>query len=119
MKAKVKNANIIVEVEKTSTGSYSCKELNIVFRKQDLDFNISAPEKVVLEGWVCRDEDGTLNFFFHCDRPKKQGKDDYWSCTFGDCYTLPESDFPSITWESDPRKARIEITLIDEKGDQQ
>ncbi len=70
-----------------------------------------APEKKVVEGWVARDKDGMI--FLHKIRPQRV----LFAEGFPpeeDFYELPKDSFPSITWESEPRKARIEITLVDD-----
>lgn len=113
MKAKIRNTDIIVEVEKTSKDSYYCKEKNIVFRKCNLDFNLA--EKAVIEGWVARDKDGELELYSH--KPKRK-EDRVWWPIHGNGWDIEINPtlFPSLTWESEPRKAKIEITLLDEEN---
>jgi len=77
--------------------------------------------KVTINGWVTRSKNGTIITF--SDSPE---------CKRGHCvwYYKEESEvvdltqtglfdndlFPSVTWESEPQKVKIEITLIGEKG---
>lgn len=81
--------------------------------------NESAPKKAVIEGWVCRDADGSLNLFTNNDKPEVINGDNYWSIGYGDVSELPEESFPSVTWDNSPRKVRIEITLLDGKEEEE
>lgn len=70
------------------------------------------PKKVVIESWVVREKNGELVL----NKIKPYKEDGVWiTSPLSVFYELPKESFPSITWESEPRKARIEITLIDEK----
>ncbi len=72
---------------------------------------VPAPEKAVIEGWVARDKDGMI--FLHKIRPQRVLFAEGFSPE-EDFYELPKDSFPSVTWESEPAKVRIEITQIDE-----
>ncbi len=128
MKARVKATGRIIEVEKAMIGYAECASANIdgfpaqnFYAEDELDFNISTPEKAVIEGWIARDR---LNngLFLHDEKPYRafsgyqtDGKFDEWRSETCPPYPINSEAFSSITWESEPRKARIEITLIDEK----
>ncbi len=88
--------------------------------ESDLDIN-TAPEKTVIEGWVARDKrwdkDNYLSDLYLCPKIpiRDESLEEWVSC--GDFMLLPHEFFPSITWESEPQCAKIEIILIDEKGE--
>ncbi len=112
-KAKVKATGEIVEVECKFGGIYSANN-GKRYWGVDLDFNISTPEKAVIEGYVARDRNGDLSLYR--TYPERQENFGYWRDGDGES-KLPQESFPSITWESEPQRVKIEITLIDEKGE--
>lgn len=62
----------------------------------------------VIQGWIVRDKDGTLNLFYGSDKPIKRGQDEYWSVVAGAVFEyLPIEMFPDLTWESDPLPVEI------------
>ncbi len=82
------------------------------------DTAVSAPEKAVIEGWVARDKDVSHGCDLHLFTKVKPERRELMSDWVGGLsrIVLDSSLFPSITWESEPQRVRIEITLIDEKG---
>lgn len=80
--------------------------------KAGANFALGKQEKdadTVIQGWLVRDKDGTLNLFYGSDKPIKRGQDEYWSVVAGAVFEyLPREMFPDLTWESDP----IEVELI-------
>ncbi len=112
MLAKVKATGEIIEVYEhynDYNGETSFIELHGEYQAEELDCNIPAPEKAVIEGWVARDRNGDLSLYR--TYPERQEKLGYWRDGDGES-ELPKGSFPSITWESEPCKARIEIILI-------
>lgn len=72
-------------------------------------------ETAVLEGYVARDANGDLNLFRHkpgrVDNIAIQG----WLSAAGSLLLLlDEKSFPSVTWESEPKKVRITLESIEE-----
>ncbi len=120
MKAKVKKTEEIIDVEQITealfrdTARHGIDER--IYNESELEF--SAPEKTTIEGWVARDSDGSIEI--HQKKPTKTKF--YWESPknrpIGESMILPKDSFPDISWnEDEPRKARIEITLIDKKGE--
>lgn len=65
----------------------------------------------VMQGWVARDEDGSLTLFYGSDKPSKKDNDDYWSAVFGNTLEyLPQEMFPDIKWE-DAEPTKVEIII--------
>ncbi len=127
MKAKVKTTGEIIEVEYFGNGAFGRIDGPVaIYTRRLLDFNISAPEKAVIEGWICRDKNNNTDVLarrgsklYLCqNKPKRIASLGEYD-KGGDFYRIPEEYFPTIAFESEPRKARLEITLIDEKGGRQ
>lgn len=69
-------------------------------------------EDTVIQGWLVRDKDGTLNLFYGSDKPIKRGQDEYWSVVAGAVFEyLPREMFPDLIWESDPIEVEIQIKI--------
>lgn len=68
-------------------------------------------ESAVIEGWGARDRNGDLSLYR--TYPERQENLGYWRDGDGES-ELPKVSFPSITWDSKPRKVKIEITLFNE-----
>lgn len=80
--------------------------------KANLDF-LPEKETAVLEGWVARDNDGFISLFSYC--PDRVIKDDlgFWGREDGlQEIDLPKDSFPSMTWQSEPKKVKITIEEI-------
>lgn len=78
--------------------------------KQEIKQETDAKDTVI-QGWVCRDEDGSLTLFYGSDKPSKKDNDDYWSAVFGNTLEyLPQEMFPDVTW-NDPEPTRVEIII--------
>lgn len=75
-------------------------------------------ETAALEGWVARNKSNRLQFYPYL--PRRANRTDEWVI---DCVTpspvsfkklgLSDSLFPSVTWESEPKKVRITLEAID------
>lgn len=123
MKAKIKaTGEIITLVNRTRAneqgilgGFYWVDEQGTKYPASDLDFDIEEaeqPEKQTaeLEGWICRDFDDWLWLFTDEETPKRESF--RWG---GDnCMELPKWLFPSVTWQSEPKRVRITIEEIKE-----
>lgn len=73
-------------------------------------------EDTVIQGWVARDEDGTLTLFYGSDKPSKKDNDDYWSAVFGNTLEyLPQEMFPDVKWE-DVEPTQIELIIKRKKN---
>lgn len=59
----------------------------------------------MIQGWVARDESGSLNVFD--EEPIRDEELEMWSDGL-DHFGLPYSSFPDLTWDSDP----IEVEII-------
>lgn len=71
-------------------------------------------QEIVLSGWVARNKDGLVKLF---NKEPKQTLGCIWAVYPGDHgfpLRLPDDSFPSVTWQSEPKKVRIELTPIDE-----
>lgn len=72
---------------------------------------ISEKETAVLEGWVARDVDGALQLWE--SKPQRNNiTNDEWGMANG-IMLLPTSLFPSVTWQSEPKRVRITIEEIE------
>lgn len=70
----------------------------------------------VIQGWVARDEDGSLTLFYGSDKPSKKDNDDYWSAVFGNTLEyLPQEMFPDIKWE-DAEPTKVELIIKRKKN---
>lgn len=112
MKARRKSDGKIIEVKEWRGASdviYSSPDMNQFYQASELDFNIDA-EDTVIQGWVCRDQDGNLALFVG-SKPYKQEGMDYWSVPHGrslEYLNLNPALFPDLTWSDDP----IEVEII-------
>ncbi len=122
MKAKLKTTGEIIEVEDFGNGAYGRIDGPVViYKKSLLDFNISAPEKAVIEGWIAIDEAFSGQAYLHIEKPHDESVEfcdtgEYeieWKSN-GKCYLLDRNLFPDMTPEDAPKRVKIEITLIDE-----
>ncbi len=81
--------------------------------KAGANFALGKQEKdadTVIQGWLVRDKDGTLNLFYGSDKPIKRGQDEYWSVVAGAVFEyLPIEMFPDLTWDDDPQEVKIII----------
>lgn len=76
----------------------------LFFGKQEKDAD------TVIQGWLVRDKDGTLNLFYGSDKPIKRGQDEYWSVVAGAVFEyLPIEMFPDLTWDSEPEEVELII----------
>lgn len=76
---------------------------------------IPEKEAAVMEGWVARDNGGFISLFSH--RPDRVIKEDlgFWGREDGSNeIDLPRYSFPSVTWQSEPKKVRLIIEEIEE-----
>lgn len=115
MKARRESDSEIIEVEaavynlKNGKPYHKCLSDGHHYPASDLDFKLDAD--TVIQGWVARDEDGTLTLFYGSDKPSKKDNDDYWSAVFGNTLEyLPQEMFPDVTW-NDPEPTRVEIII--------
>lgn len=73
-------------------------------------------QETVIQGWVARDEDGSLTLFYGSDKPSKKDNDDYWSAVFGNTLEyLPQEMFPDVKWE-DVEPTQIELIIKRKKN---
>lgn len=119
MKARIKATGEIVSVRPT----YSMKDRNDntiyytdgnfgEWTASDLDF-LPEKETAVLEGWLCRDNDSLNAQVLIGDKPIRMELG-FWENETCDCITLPTDSFPSVTWQSKPKRVRIKIEEIEE-----
>lgn len=73
----------------------------------------SSPKKetAVIEGWVARDQSGYL--VLHYKKPHRTYGNTKWYSAQSQ-KSLPRDSFPSVTWQSEPKKVRITLEIIDE-----
>lgn len=80
----------------------------------DRAYALSKQEKdadTVIQGWVARDQSGY--HVLHYKKPHRTYGNTRWYSAQSQ-KSLPRDSFPSVTWQSEPKKVRIELTLIDE-----
>ena len=117
MKAKIKATGELIEVTETAYqdlgGRYfDCPKHKCYFREDMIDF-LPEKETAVLEGWAARDANGELNIFYH--KPERVNDLSVQGWLSIDGYLpLDRSLFPSVTWQSEPKRVRIKIEEIDE-----
>ncbi len=85
------------------------------YYQSELNFNVPATETAVIEGWVARDSeefDGALHLF---GAQPERVAESFWGI-YGNSHAteLPHDCFPTVTWESGPKRVKIEVSLIDE-----
>ena len=122
MKARVKSTGEIIKVETIQPAIYrDIKTSGIderIYYHSELEFLSDTPEKVILEGWVARDEEFDEDFFssdifLYKKKPIRNKNLGAWESGLWD-FIIPHESFPSVTWESEPQKVRITITPIEE-----
>lgn len=127
MKAKVKATGRIIEVKewRGSDVVYSTPDMNMFYSADELEILFDKSEEAVLEGWVCRNgcediKDSILHLYLKGepfpdnDIPERVGMDclQMWKGANG--LHLPSELFPEVNWQSEPKKVKITITLIEE-----
>ena len=124
MKARVISTNEIIDVEKREdrVGNivyvYYCTQSGESFQDYELEFLSDTPEKVTLEGWVARDEEFDEDFFptdifLYKKKPIRNKNLGTWESGLYD-FAIPHDSFPSVTWETEPKRVKLTITLIEE-----
>lgn len=120
MKAKVKATGEIIEVERVIDAYGDDRYIHntevsggAFYQASDLDF-LPEKETAELEGWVARDQSGAICFYDE-EPERSTGSINNW-CTEHPLkyYRLPDDSFPSVTWQSEPKKVRIKIEEIEE-----
>lgn len=65
-------------------------------------------KEMTINGWIVRDADGSL---WICNsKPERVKKAVNWKC-YNEMIALFEELFPDITWESEPKEAKITIKI--------
>lgn len=117
MKAIRKSDGQVIEVKEWRGSSdviYSTLDMNEFYQASDLDFNLPE-EKVseVIEGWMARTQNGKLGI---CRVKPERRCGDWWldiSPVDHAMYVLPSDLFPSLTWESEPLRVKLQITPME------
>lgn len=72
---------------------------------------------VTVTGWLCRDKRHN-SLLLHSDEPYRigsgynvDGKEDVWESDEASFFTLDSDLFPEITWESEPVKVKLTISV--------
>lgn len=97
---------------------YSTLDMNEFYQESDLDF-LPEKETAVLEGWLCRDIYKQLWLFDCKEKPyrvslvSEENPPTTWGPTLSK-RPLPSPLFPSVTWQSEPKRVRITIEEIEE-----
>lgn len=123
VKAKRKADGEIIDVSsveytnvETNVKSRYCSKDGKMYPLSDLDF-LPEKETAVLEGFVARDEEGYISLF--PDKPERDMYDcndityGFWDEANGHHIELPTDSFPSVTWQSEPKRVRIKIEEIE------
>lgn len=71
------------------------------------------PKKEIIEGWIARDKSGPrdLGLRLYTVMPKRMENTNRWNGMGERSVLIDYRLFTNITWESEPYKAKIEITL--------
>lgn len=110
MRAIRKSDGKQIEVTRAFGGYYESD--GELYSKADLDF-LTEKETAVLEVFVARDEDGFISLY-----QNKPTRDEYdcrkfWHDDNSESHIeLPTDSFPSVTWQSEPKKVKIKIEEI-------
>lgn len=108
MLAKRKSDGKQIEVTRAFGGYYESD--GELYSKADLDF-LPEKETAAIEGYVARDGNGDLYFYDH--KPMRDDEDMDFVEQNGDAWFLHKGlNFPSVTWQSEPKKVRIKIEEI-------
>lgn len=124
MKAKIRATGEIINVRKviTNIGDELYEPIrlewsNVKFKASELDF-LSGKETVVLEGWLTR---STSEELILSDSPEcKRGGCVWYHKEGSNVISMSELGlfsndiFPSVTWQSEPKKVRLIIEEIEE-----
>lgn len=117
MKAKVKATGEIIEVERVIDAYGDDRYIHntevsggAFYQASDLDF-LPEKETAELEGWVARDQSGYL--VLHYKKPHHTYGNTRWYSAQSQ-KSLPRDSFPSVTWQSEPKRVRIKIEEIEE-----
>lgn len=93
---------ILTDEQKESINKGMCEPAD-PNQLENLKRMLKKPNTATIEGWVCRDKDGTLCIYY--TKPMR-GKEEW----FGNYdRQLPEDSFPSLTWHDDPIEVEIQI----------
>ena len=74
-----------------------------------------------LTGWLARDEfknsrrETPGSLFFYSEAPVRDISitlGGYWDGSMGDYIELPETMFPELTWENDPKFVKLTIEVL-------
>lgn len=111
MKARRKSDGEIIEVREWRGASdvvYSSPDMNQFYQASDLDFNTDS-EDTVIQGWVARDEDGSLHLFTESPTLEFSNvrKEHWWYSESS--VKLDPSLFPDLTWSDEPQECEIII----------
>ena len=108
LKARRKSDGKVIEVEPQRF----MEQDGSMYAPSELDF-LSEKETAVLVGWICRDNNSLNAQILIGDKPKRTGFG-FWENESCDCITLPKDSFPSVTWQSEPKKVKLTIEEIEE-----
>lgn len=92
---------------------YFADDEGTIYDEQQLEFETYSPKEITIEGWVARDREH-CNLFLYSHKPRRAKKRGYWIYGFESGTLLPIESFPSVTWETEPKKVRITVTPIEE-----
>lgn len=115
-KAKIKaTGEIITLINRTRANEqgvlgvfYWIDEQGTKYPASDLDF-LPEKETAVMNGFVARDRNSQLMLFLG-NKPIRET--DYWDSWDDSYQAMPSDLFPSVTWQSEPKKVRIIIEEI-------
>jgi hypothetical protein len=64
----------------------------------------------LLKGYVARDENGKLHFFYREPYRGRNSWERYTCCLWDYVIELPETMFPELKWEDKPIKTKLSVT---------
>lgn len=112
MKVRIKETGEIVDVEYDDDDLYGVLGRRQYLYANEFDILSDSEEKdadTVIQGWVCRDEDGSLHLFTEIPtREFSNARKEYWWYSKSSS-KIDSNLFPDLTWESDPEPVEIII----------
>lgn len=115
MKAKITSNGEITDVLQWHSDHdviYSTPDKTKFYHPSEVEIIPDNPHEATI-GWIARDKDGCLIFFYDGDEPRRDPEAESWHIPFGrtfDC--LPNDFFPLLTYDSDPLKAILTLTPV-------
>lgn len=95
---------------------YYVDDEGTIYDEQQLEFETYSPKEITIEGWVARDKCGPtdLGLSIYTAYPRRMEGLKRWNGREAKSVLIDHRLFPSITWDSEPKRVKITITPIEE-----